>query len=68
MSKNLRNVEGTSEKLRRMLRSLEVRPTGSRTTLKALFVNYFVNGKIEQLQKIKTISFMKLTTVGPRKK
>ena len=37
------------------------------STLKALTANYFVNRKIKQLQKIKTVSFVKLTTVTVKK-
>ena len=52
MSINLACVEGTSEKLRRILASHKIRSTF-----------YTVNLKIDQLQKIKTMSFMKLTVV-----
>ena len=53
MTINLSFVEGTSEKLRR----------DPFSTLKTPCVNFFVNQKIKQLQKIKTTSFMKLTVV-----
>ena len=33
------------------------------SSLKTLFVNYFVNQKIEYMQKVKTTVFMKLTAV-----
>ena len=60
MSINLPYVEGTSEKLRRILRSHK---KDRLSTLKRRCVNLFVNQKIEQLQKIKTMSFIKLTVV-----
>ena len=49
ISINLPYVEGTSEKLRRLLRSHKIRSTF-----------YTVNLKIDQLQKIKAMPFMKL--------
>ena len=52
MSKNLPDGDDTIEKLRRILRSL-----------KTLFANYFVNRKMEWLQKAKLISLMILTVV-----
>ena len=60
MSINLPYIEGTSEKLRRILRSQKVTST---STPKTLCVNSFVNLKVEQLQKIKIISIIKLTVV-----
>ena len=53
----LPQIERTSEKLRRILRSQK------NFTPKALCVNYFVNRMIEYLQKIKTILFIKLAVV-----
>ena len=52
MSINLAFVEGTSEKLQRILSSHKIRSTF-----------YTVNLKIDQLQKIKTMSFIKLNVV-----
>ena len=49
MSINLAFVEGTSAKLRRLLRSHKITSTF-----------YTVNLKIDQLQKIKAMPFMKL--------
>ena len=60
MSINLPYVESASEKLHQTLRSNTIR---SIFYNEKLWINYFVNQKIEQLQKIKTTSFMKLTIV-----
>ena len=60
MSINLPYVEGTSEKLRLILRSSKIRSTFYTETF---CVNSFVHLKIESLQKIKTISFMNLAVV-----
>ena len=56
LSINLTYVEGTSEKLRRISRSHKIRSTFcTENTLRKLICK-----QIEQLQKIKTISFIKL--------
>ena len=60
MNINLSNIEGTSEKLQRILRSHKKVPL---FTLKALYINHFVNQKIKYLQKMKMISFIKLDIV-----
>ena len=52
------NIEGTSEKLKHLVRSHKIVALSS---LKTLWVNCFVNRNIEWPQKIKTILFMKLT-------
>ena len=58
MSINLPYVEGTSEKLRRIFRSHKIRSTFyTENTLRKLLCK----PKDQELQKIKTISFMKLT-------
>ena len=57
MSLNLLYVERTSAKLRRILKSHKMRSTFTESTLyKPLHKR-----KIKELQKIKTISFIKLT-------
>ena len=65
MSINLSYIKGSSEKLQRILRSHKIRSTFY-TILNALCVNSFENLKVEQLQKIKTVSFMKLTVVSAK--
>ena len=60
MNINFSNIEGTSEKLLRILRSHKKVPL---FTLKALYINHFVNQKIKYLQKMKMISFIKLDIV-----
>ena len=60
MSMNLPYIEGTSEEVRRILRSHKVRSTFyTENTLRKLLCK----PKMEQLQKMKAILFMKLSVV-----
>ena len=61
---NLPHVEGTSKKLRRVLRSNKIRST---FYTKITFKNLFGKPKDRVLQRIKTILLMKLTVVNANK-
>ena len=60
MSKNLPYIKGISKKLWHAFLSEKIRCIYN---TESTFCNYFVNRNIEQIQKRKTISFMKMAAV-----